>query len=61
MDTSDLAEELLGLINRVVTIRFVGVARPDGQFAGQRLYGIIEAEGFLVRVIRPERDFDFLD
>ena len=61
MDVSDLAPEVLGLVNQIMTTRFVGVAEPDSQWAGQPLYGIVEAEGFALRVIRPERDFDVLD
>lgn len=61
MDVSDLAPELLGLVNQIMTTRFVAVAEPDSQWAGQRLYEIVDAEGFALRVIRPERDFDFMD
>ncbi len=60
-DSSDLDAALVPLIDQIVTVRFTDVAGADKRFAGQRLYYIVEPETSAPRLLRPERDFDFLE
>ena len=58
-DGGDLAPELTGTINQIVTIRLVGIAGPHHRFEGHRLYQIVGHRGSAF--VRPEHDFDLLD
>lgn len=54
----DLKFELWGAIGKVVDLKFVGVAEPDEQFAGQRIFQ--ECNGkVLCSSWVPEEDLDF--
>jgi hypothetical protein len=60
-DTFALDAALVELVDRIVNVRFTDVAGADSSFAGQSLYHIF-GQGRSVRTLmRPERDFDFLD
>jgi hypothetical protein len=58
VDPSTIHPAHAPLIDTVVAVRFAHTARPEDRFAGHRLYRILSGQR---RVLRPERDFDFLD
>lgn len=61
MDTSALDGALVELVDRIVNVRFADVARADSPFAGQPLYQIFDQKRSASTLMRPERDFDFLE
>jgi hypothetical protein len=60
-DTSDLDAALVPLIDTIVTVRFANVAGAGSRLAGQRLYYIVGQGTSTPTLVRPERDFDFLE
>jgi hypothetical protein len=60
-DTSDLDAALVPLIDSIVTVRFAEVADADSRLARQRLYYIVGHGNSAPTLVRPERDFDFLE
>jgi hypothetical protein len=60
-DTPTLDATLVPLIDCIVTVRFVGLARAGAPFAGQRLYKILGPGKSGARFVRPAHDFDFLE
>jgi len=60
-DTLALDAALVGLIDRIVNVRFADVAGADSPFAGQSLYQIFGQKRSGSTFMRPERDFDFLE
>jgi hypothetical protein len=60
-DTLALDAALVELIDRIVNVRFADVAGPNSPFAGQSLYRIFGPTRSGSTLMRPERDFDFLE
>ena len=52
---------MVPLNDSIVTVRFAEVAGVDSRFAGQRLYYIVGQKASALTLVRPERDFDFLE
>ena len=61
IDQSNLPTDLLGNIDHIVTIRLAGVTEASGPCVSQRFYRIVGPARLGSAVIRPEKDFDFLD